>query len=59
MNRKSEAETYLRSLPPDGSFLSLDPETETFFKEETGIPDSKELREHIIKVQEEAYEVSC
>lgn len=57
MSRKSEAEAYLRSLPPDGSFLTLDPETETFFKEETGITDSNELREHIIKVQEEAYEV--
>ena len=58
MNLDSEAEKLLRSLPPDGSFLALDHETEKFFKEETGIQDGEELKRHIIKVQQEAYEVS-
>ena len=37
----------------------LDPEAERFFKAETGIQDTEELRKHIIGVQEEAYKVSC
>ena len=58
MNRNSEVEAYLRALPSDASFLVLDPETEDFFKAETGIQDSEESRKHIVEVQEEAYKVS-
>ena len=58
MNRNSEVEAYLRALPSDASFLVLDPEIEEFFKAQTGIQDSDELRKHIVEVQEEAYKVS-
>jgi len=53
----SETESHLRTLHFDGKVLELDPEEETFFKAETGIQDPKELRKHVIKVHEEAYEV--
>ena len=58
MDRNSEVEVYLRTLPSDASFLVLDSETEEFFKAETGIQDSEELKKHIVEVQEEAYKVS-
>ena len=58
MNPKSEFEKYLRHLPSDSSFLAFDLETERFFKAETGIQDTEELRKHIIEVQEEAYKAS-
>ena len=57
MNEDKEVGAMLRALPPDGSFLVLDPEGESFFKAETGIQDSEELRKHIVEVQEEAYKV--
>jgi len=57
MSEASELEAMLRALPPDNNFLVLDPETERFFKAETGIQDSEELRKHIIEVQGEAYRV--
>ena len=41
------------------SLLLLDPDTERFFKAETGIQDAEELREHIIQVQQDAYKASC
>lgn len=58
MDGGNELEAALRALPPDGSFLVMNPETESFFKAETGIQDSEELRKHMIEVQEEAYKVS-
>ena len=53
----SETEARLRALHLEAKFLELGPEEEGFFKAETGIQDAKELRKHIIKVHEEAYEV--
>jgi len=53
----SETETRLRTLHFDERFLELRPEEETFFTAETGIQDPEELRKHVIKVHEEAYEV--
>jgi hypothetical protein len=41
-----------------GDLLVLDPDTERFFKAETGIQDSEELRKHIIQVQQDAYKAS-
>ena len=58
MSEDNELEAILRALPPNDSLLVLDPETESFFKVESGIQDSEELRKHIIGVQEEAYKVS-
>ncbi|KAF9649469.1 hypothetical protein BDM02DRAFT_1817741 [Thelephora ganbajun] len=57
MSLDGEIEAHLRTLHPDGTLLELDPEEETFFKAETGIQDTEELRKHIIEVQEEAYKV--
>jgi len=54
-----EAETRLRILPLDDTLLELSPEEEAFFKFETGIQDTEELRKHIIEVQADAYKVSC
>lgn len=58
MSERSEFEAMLRVLPLDGSLLVLDPETESFYKAETGIQDIEELRKHIIGLQEEAFKVN-
>ena len=58
MNLDSDVETRLRSLELDGNLLVLDLETESFFKLETGIQDSEELRKHIVEVHKEAYKES-
>ena len=57
MTLDDDVETRLRTIRPDSTLLELDPKEEAFFKEETGIQDTEELRKHIIEVQEEAYEV--
>jgi len=53
-----ENEEHYRAFHFDGTLLELGPEEEAFFKVETGIQDSQELRKHIIDVHEEAYKVS-
>jgi len=53
-----ETEMHLRALHLDGTLLELKPEEEAFFKSETGIQDTEELKKHIIEVQEDAYGVS-
>ena len=58
MTVDGETKTRLRTLYLDGSFLELNPGEEAFFKAETGIQDTEELRKHIVGVQEEAYKVS-
>lgn len=55
---RTELVARVRDLPLDSTLLKLDPVEEAFFKAETGIQDTKELREHIIGLQEEAYKVS-
>ena len=50
-----QTDTPLPTPRPDGPSLELGPEEEAFFKSETGIQDTEELREHILKVQEDAY----
>ena len=55
----TETETCLRALHLDGTLLGLNPEEEAFFKSETGIQDTDELKKHIIEVQEDAYKVRC
>lgn len=57
MDQDIETETHLRSLSLDSSLLVLDPDTESFFKAETGIQDTEELRKQIARVQEDAYKV--
>jgi hypothetical protein len=37
MDQNTEIQTHLRSLPLDSDVLALDPDTESFFKAETGI----------------------
>ena len=55
----TETETRLRALHLDSTLLELNPEEEAFFKSETGIQDTDELKKHIIEVQEDAYKVRC
>jgi len=57
MNTDIETEIRLHTLPLDDTLLGLNPEEEAFFKSETGIQDTEELRKHIIRVQEDAYKV--
>ena len=57
MATEAEARTGTRLPTLDSTFLELGPEEEAFFKSETGIQDTEELREHILKVQEDAYKV--
>jgi len=54
----TDRERYLRTLHLDGALLELGPEEEAFFKAETGIQDTEELKKHIIETQQEAYKVS-
>ena len=58
MSPDDEIRAHLSTLHLDGTFLELGPKEEAFFKAETGIQDTEELRKHIIEVQEEAYKVS-
>jgi len=53
-----ETKTLLRTVYLDGTSLELDPGEEGFFKAETGIQDTDELKKHIIEVQEEAHKAS-
>lgn len=41
----------------DASYYNLDEQELGFFKSQTGIQDENELKQHIIKVQADAYEV--
>lgn len=45
------------SNPLDASYYSLEPEETAFFKAYIGIEDDEELKQHIIKVQTDAYVV--
>ena len=58
MTPNGEIETRLRTIRLDGTLLQLDPDGEAFFRAETRIQDTEELKKHIIEVQEEAYKVS-
>ena len=58
MGTEAEAQTKTRPPTLDSTFLEFRPEDEAFFKSETGIQDTEELREHILKVQEDAYKVN-
>lgn len=42
----------------DDKHYSLNPDERAFFKTQIGIQDDEELKEHIKKIQAEAYEVS-
>jgi len=48
---------YYETFPLDKDILNLDDKELAFFKETTGIQDETELKEHIARVQEEAYKV--
>ena len=58
MTIEAENETDFRTFHLDGTLLELNPEEEVFFKSETGIHDTEELRKHIIHIHEDAYKVS-
>ena len=58
LDPEGEAEVLLRTLDQGGVYLELGPDGEAFFKAETGIQETEELRKHIIKVQQEAYKVT-
>jgi hypothetical protein len=58
MDTNVGTETHRRTLDLDETLLELNPGEEAFFKSETGIQDTEELRRHIIEVQEDAYKVS-
>lgn len=49
--------TRLHPHESNGTLLVLDSETEAFFKAETRIQGTQELRKHIIEVQEEAHKI--
>lgn len=49
-------EEWSRSL--DDKFYDPDPEALAFYKKETGIDDDEELKQHILRVQKEAFGVS-
>ena len=57
MSVEASAPTETRLPTLDGTLLELDPGEEAFFKSETGIQDTEELREHILKIQADAYKV--
>ena len=45
-------------LPLDEGLYNLDDTEITFFKQQTGIDDSDELKAHLLSIQAEAYEVT-
>jgi hypothetical protein len=45
-------------LPLDERLYRLDDAEITFFKQQTGIDDSDELKAHLLSIQAEAYEVT-
>lgn len=49
--------TWAIKPPLDDSFYTLSHEEFEFFKTQTGIEDGDALKQHIITVQEKAYEV--
>ena len=57
MDHHLDLKSHLQSLPLDSNFLVLNPDVEEFFKVETGIQDTEELKKHLVQVQEEAYKV--
>ena len=44
-------------MPLDPSLYKLEEDEAAFFKQATGIQDDEELKQHILRVQAEAYEV--
>lgn len=56
MPQDDVVQTFKRPLDP--TLLNLNEQEAQFFKSQTGIQDDKELRKHIIQVQEKAYQVS-
>ena len=58
MDQDTNVKSHLQALPLDSSLLVLRPDIEEFFKVETGIQDTEELKKHIVQVQEEAYKVA-
>ena len=57
MNTDIETEIPFYTLPLDDTLLELNPEEEAFFKSQTRIQDTDELRKHIVRVQKDAYKV--
>ena len=60
---KSSSEANMTKLhaalraPLDDKLYSLDAEEIAFYKEKTGIHDDGKLKEHVVRVQHDAYEV--
>ncbi|OJT14325.1 hypothetical protein TRAPUB_9116 [Trametes pubescens] len=50
-------DTRSPALPLDDNLYTLDDETSDFFKVQTGIQDTEELKKHLLRVQAEAYAV--
>lgn len=44
-------------LPLDSTLYNLDEGQQRFFKQITGITDSEDLKQHVIRVQAQAYDV--
>jgi len=57
MNTDIETEIRFHTFPLNDTLLKLNSEEEAFFKSETGIQDTEELRKHIVRVQQDAYKV--
>jgi hypothetical protein len=59
MGRTQESPVQEWDRQLDDSFYNPDPEALAFFKKETGIDDDEALKQHVLKVQREAFSVSC
>ena len=56
---ESEGAVLAQSFPLDAQFYSLNGEELDFMKDQTGILDNEALKNHILRVQAKAYNVSC
>jgi len=52
-----EVAALRKVAPPDEKFYQLDEQELAFFKSQTGIEDDEKLKQHIVKVQRDAFEV--
>lgn len=56
-NHADSLESENGPVPRDGHLYNIDDEALEFMKSQTGIQDSKALKDHILTVQAEAYKV--
>lgn len=57
LNYDAVAKREFVAYPLDKTLYTLGEEEIAFFKSQTGIDDEEELKQHILRLQKEAYEV--